>query len=283
MSKIAIDEGHGLKTAGKRCLKSLDPNQTREWVLNHRVGVEVEKYLKSAGHEVLRVSDPDGSSDVSLAKRVKKANDWNADFYLSIHHNWGVGGKSGGGTCVYVHNELSPDSRSPEFQKAIYDNAIKRANLKGNRANGTPSANFYVLHKTDMAAVLIECGFMDSSTDIKYILDAEWSKKMALGIAEGICDVLGGTIKKEEKKPAATPEKQPIFKNGDYNKKVKTTANLNVRSGRGTNHNILGTLPKGSTVEVLYILKAPDGYFWGSVDYGKNVGFIRLDYVSPVE
>ena len=26
--KIAIDAGHGLNTSGKRCLKSLDPNQT---------------------------------------------------------------------------------------------------------------------------------------------------------------------------------------------------------------------------------------------------------------
>ena len=283
MSKIAIDEGHGLKTAGKRCLKSLDPNQTREWVLNHRVGVEVEKYLKSAGHEVLRVSDPDGSSDVSLANRVKKANDWGADFYVSIHHNAGINGGSGGGTCVYIYNKCTKDSKSPAFQKAIYENAIKHANLKGNRSDGTPEANHYVTRETNMAAVLVECGFMDSSTDIKCILDPEWSKKMALGIAEGICDVLGGNIKKEEKKPAATPKKPLIFENGDYNKKVKTTANLNVRSGRGTKYNILGTLKKGSIVKVLYILKASAGYFWGSVDYGKNVGFIRLDYVSPVE
>ena len=32
MSKIiAISAGHGYNTAGKRCLKKLDANETREW------------------------------------------------------------------------------------------------------------------------------------------------------------------------------------------------------------------------------------------------------------
>ena len=34
---IALDAGHGMGTAGKRCLKSIDPNQTREWFLNDRI------------------------------------------------------------------------------------------------------------------------------------------------------------------------------------------------------------------------------------------------------
>ena len=72
-----IDAGHGKNTAGKRCLKSLDENETREWVLNDRVAHALETYLKSAGHEVMRVDDTDGSTDVSLAARVQKANAWN--------------------------------------------------------------------------------------------------------------------------------------------------------------------------------------------------------------
>ena len=50
MSKIVIDAGHGKNTADKRCLKSLDQNETREWVLNDRVADALETYLLSAGH-----------------------------------------------------------------------------------------------------------------------------------------------------------------------------------------------------------------------------------------
>ena len=193
MAKIAIDAGHGLKTAGKRCLKKLDANETREWVINDRVADALATYLKSAGHTVKRVDDTDGSTDVSLANRVKAANNWPADFLISVHHNAGVKGGSGGGTVVYTCK--SCQEKSTKAQKAIYKNAIARGNLKGNRSNGMPAKNFYMVKKTKMPACLIECGFMDSSTDIKYILDPAWSEKIALGIAEGICEVFGGEVK----------------------------------------------------------------------------------------
>ena len=35
--KIALNAGHYSKTLGKRCLKKLDKNETREWVLNDRI------------------------------------------------------------------------------------------------------------------------------------------------------------------------------------------------------------------------------------------------------
>ncbi|MCU7381063.1 N-acetylmuramoyl-L-alanine amidase [Clostridiales Family XIII bacterium ASD5510] len=193
MAKIAIDAGHGRYTPGKRCMKKLDRNETREWVLNDRVADELGRLLKAAGHTVKRMDDTDGSTDVSLAARVQKANAWGADFYISVHHNSGVGGSSGGGTEVYVSKGCQ--AKSKKAQAAIYKYAIKRADLKGNRADGTRTANFYVIRYTDMPACLIECGFMDSKVDIKYILDPAWSKKIALGIAEGICEVFGGTIK----------------------------------------------------------------------------------------
>ena len=60
MSKIVIDAGHGRYKAGKRCLKSLDPEETREWVLNARVAEALEIYLLGAGHETLRVDDTSG-------------------------------------------------------------------------------------------------------------------------------------------------------------------------------------------------------------------------------
>lgn len=208
MAKIAIDAGHGRYTPGKRCLKSLDKNQTREWVLNDRVADSLEEYLKSAGHTTMRVDDVTGKTDVSLARRVSKANKWKADVYISVHQNAGINGGSGGGTVVFTC--VNCGTKSAELQNAVYKHAIKRGKLKGNRYDGTPSSNFYVITFTNMPAILVECGFMDSSTDIDYILDPKWSKKIALGIAEGVCDVYGGNIgevdvaKKEAKKKTTT-------------------------------------------------------------------------------
>lgn len=240
MSKIAIDAGHGLNTAGKRCLKKLDANETREWVLNDRVADALAKYLQDAGHTILRVDDTDGSSDVSLSTRVKTANNWKADAYISVHHNAGTNGGTGGGTVVYVAKSCS--NTSVRLQDAVYKHAIADCNLKGNRYDGTLSSSFYVCKNTKMPAILIEVGFMDSATDIKYVLDEEWSKKMGHAIAKGVCDIFGGTIKEEVKKEEVkveTPVKQEtpkkpasiIVGNIDNIREVQYWANVNYNAG----------------------------------------------------
>lgn len=154
MSKIVIDAGHGRNTAGKRCLKSLDPNETREWELNARVAKALETYLFGAGHTIMRVDDISGNVDVPLATRVSMANQWNADYYVSIHHNAGINGGTGGGTVVYVYPEVPEDTI--KTQEAIYKHAVARAGLKGNRSDGTPTANFYVPKGTLMPASLVK-------------------------------------------------------------------------------------------------------------------------------
>lgn len=260
MAKIAIDAGHGLYTSGKRCLKKLDPKETREWFLNDRVADEVGRLLKLAGHSILRVDDIDGSSDVSLGTRVKKANDWKADFYISIHHNAGVKGGTGGGTEVYVCPNCQ--SKSIQAQNAIYKHAIARAGLKGNRADGTKSAKFYVVMYTKMPACLIECGFMDSATDIKYILDANWSNKIARGIAEGICEVFGGKIT-----TVTTLKKDPD------SFKVKVLCDLNIRVAAGVKNKKVGTIRDKGTYTIIATKKV-DGVTWGKLKSG--VGWISI-------
>ena len=65
--RFVIDAGHGLNTAGKRCLKSLDPAETREWTLNQRIATKVVELLNAAGQETMRVDDTTGKIDVALA------------------------------------------------------------------------------------------------------------------------------------------------------------------------------------------------------------------------
>jgi len=45
MFKLALTAGHYYYTAGKRCLKTIDPKETREWWLNDRVVDKIEKLL----------------------------------------------------------------------------------------------------------------------------------------------------------------------------------------------------------------------------------------------
>lgn len=198
MSKvIVIDAGHGYNTSGKRCLKSIDTNETREWLLNDRIADIVESRLKADYDvKVLRADDTTGAKDISLASRVKTANDANADIYISIHHNAGINGGSGGGTVVYHYNDLSDEMRA----QRLYNKIIAKTGLIGNRANKTSVGNFYVINKTRMPALLIENGFMDSLFDTPIILTSEHAEKTA----EGIIDFLVEELKLKKKVTEST-------------------------------------------------------------------------------
>lgn len=188
MSKlICLDAGHGLYTSGKRCMKSIDPNETREWALNSRIAGYVAAGLAGYDCRVMRVDDVSGATDVPLSTRVSRANAAKADLFVSIHHNAGIGGGSGGGILVYTCN--SPSATSTKLAKAVYDATVARTGLKGNRATPLPTSNFYVIYNTTMPAILGEFGFMDSTIDVPIILTDDFAQKCAKGIVEGIAAV----------------------------------------------------------------------------------------------
>lgn len=201
MFKIALDAGHGLSTPGKRCLKSIDPNETREWTLNSRIAEKVEEKLKDySGYQLLRVDDPTGKTDVALKTRTDKANNWEADLYLSVHHNAGINGGTGGGITAYTY--FGVDQKTKDWQKTIYDSLIKYTNLKGNRSAPLAQADLHVCRETDMPAVLIENGFMDSAIDTPIILTEDFAEKSAEALVEVL--VLKGNLKKNISKEENT-------------------------------------------------------------------------------
>lgn len=208
--KLVISAGHYLGTPGKRCDKSIDPNETREWWLNDRIADKLEKILAEYdGIEILRVDDTTGKKNVTLDERVIAANKWGADFYLSIHHNAANKVFPGGGIVAYAYTSARPTSY--EWQSALYASAIKHTGLKGNRSNPLARANLFEVRETKMPAVLMECGFMDSIADVPIILTEEFADDLAKAFAEVIVERSG-----------ATKKKAPIYKVqvGSFSKEV---------------------------------------------------------------
>lgn len=227
MFKIALNAGHYKGTLGKRCLKKLDKNETIEWVLNDRICDKIEKKLKDyEGHQLLRIDDTTGSTDVSLSKRTTKANSWGADFYLSIHHNAGIYGGKGGGVIAIVHTKASAQSK--EWQKELYNTIIKHTGLKGNRATPITSANLHEVRETKMPAVLLECGFMDSSTDVPIIL----TDKFAEQVADACVEVIVSRANLKKKTPDTAKESKPdIAKESKKENKVLTWQKAAIADG----------------------------------------------------
>ena len=126
---ICIDAGHYIGTPGKRCLKSIDPGETREWTLNSRVADKLEAILAGYDCRTMRVDDVTGRKDVTLPQRVAAANRAKADVYLSIHHNAGINGGSGGGIVAYVAPKHQ--KQSEVVRDAVYRYTVASTGLRG--------------------------------------------------------------------------------------------------------------------------------------------------------
>ena len=224
MVKAALGAGHYQGTPGKRCMRSIDSNETREWLLNDRIVDYIEDMLKDyEGIEVLRLADTLGKKDISLGERTDKANAWGADILISNHHNAGINGGRGGGITVYRH-PVTPQA-TKDYQKGIYDKIIKYTGLKGNRSQPLGVADHHMTRESDMPALLIENGFMDSKTDVPVILTAAF----ALNSARAQVEFLVEEFKlKKKPKPQSTLYKVQIgaFSSKDNAEKLAKQAKL---------------------------------------------------------
>jgi len=213
MVKIALDAGHGLYTAGKRCMKALDPNETREWVLNSKDFVKLEKLLLGYQNvEVMRVDDVTGRVDLPLADRTAKANNWGANIYLANHRNAGIYGGTGGGIVVYRHPTSS--TASQVYQKMLYNHLIVNTGLRGNRSTPLGLANFAVLRLTYMPSLLIEGGFMDAPSDTPIILTERFSDQMTQAYLNFLVEAFN-----LQKKPVVVPvvvKKDTVLPEGSF-------------------------------------------------------------------
>lgn len=270
--KIAIDAGHGLYTSGKRCMKKLDKNETREWSLNDRIADKLEALLESYDCEVLRVDDTTGLTDVSMKNRVKKANNWGADIYISIHHNAGILGKligylkkKAGGTVVYYYS--SKAERKTQAEK-LYNDVIRLTGLIGDRSSKVNKKGFYVIKNTSMPAFLIENGFMDSPTDVPIILSENHANKTA----HGLLSFLVSQCRLTELKTAPSAE----IVSTSFKVKVTVDA-LNIRAGAGTQHGVKGVIKDHG----IYTIVETSGN-WGKLKSGAGWINISSKYVSRV-
>ena len=194
MSKlIALDNGHGLNTAGKRTPKWTDgttsiytrKNFMHEWEFNRGVVKRLKTELERNGFRVLEVSPTE--DDTPIRTRCSEANVADADIFVSVHANalsnvWndrvkgietltsGKGDSLRLGTIVQKH--------------MVNDTGLVNRGLKDGKWLG-------VVKGTKMPAVLVEGGFMDNPHEARLLNSNEYREVIAKALAKGICEYYG--------------------------------------------------------------------------------------------
>ncbi|MGL5751087.1 MAG: N-acetylmuramoyl-L-alanine amidase, partial [Paraclostridium sp.] len=264
--KVFVDVGHGGHDNGA------SGNGNLEDELNLQIAKKVEDKLKSKGIEVKmsRYSD----TYVSLSERAKMANSYGSDVFVSIHQN-SASASSANGIETYHHSNKS--SHKP-YSQSIQEHAINETNA---RNRGVKSANFSVLRETNMPSALFESGFINNPNESQKLANPVYQNKLAQGIVNGIEEYLkenihltGEPVIPENPNPPVEPEipdgNEEVIKTGEI-----TASSLNVRSGYGTSYSKIGSLSKGSKVE---IVEEKSG--WYKIKYNSGYGYISGEYVN---
>jgi N-acetylmuramoyl-L-alanine amidase len=193
--KIALDAGHGLKTSGKQT-----PDGIKEWTLNDKVRDKVVEYLKDYDVEIIHTDNNEGNTDESLKSRLNKYMNAGVDAFVSIHHN-AYTGSWNSATGVEVYTDKNPTSKDKLLAKLVYE---RICNYTGLRGRGIKQANYTVIDQDRIPAILVEGGFMDGSSDYKYITSSVGQLNYAKAVAYGLIEFLG--LKRKETEVVKTVE-----------------------------------------------------------------------------
>src|SRR5438046_3587388 len=210
---VVIDAGHGGYDRG-----GIPGQQVAEKDMTLDVAQRLKRVFAAGGYRVVMTRDSDVF--VSLGGRVAIANSYPNALFVCIHFNsakrMGAGGIE---TYFYSRDSLPLASAIHYFV-----------------AGGAPSSNrgvrrrgYYVLRKTNIPAVLVECGFLTNPTEAAYAQTASYRQKLAEEIAAGIRgrnSVASGLSATR----GATGESIPVQPYIDQNKRTKSEGHRSKRS-----------------------------------------------------
>ena len=181
---VMLDAGHGGEDFGTH---SLGKPKYQEKYLNMSTTIMVKNFLQQFGFEVMMTRSDD--TFISLEQRSLYANEKKPRLFVSIHFNSAPSPDAEGIEVFYFRNEENKErmNKSKALAKSILDKTILNTQAK---SRGVKHGNYAVIRETTMPAVLIEGGFLTSTSEMEKIKNASYLKSLALGIAQGIQEYL---------------------------------------------------------------------------------------------
>ena len=176
---IILDNGHGIKTKGKRSPVQPDGSQLFEFEFNRDIVRRIAQRLSGMGWRYY-VLVPE-IEDVPLSERCRRVNDlhrvYPSSFLVSVHAN------AGGGTGWEVFTSRG-QTESDKLADIFYKEAQRKLSGFRMRKDTTDGdydkeAQFYILKHTTCPAVLTENLFMDNPKDLEFIMSESGRKTIA--------------------------------------------------------------------------------------------------------
>lgn len=183
--RIFIDQGHNPQGINA----GAEGFGIREQDVTYQVGIYLANILNADPRFEARTSrtSPEQSlgysNTSSLAERVRLANTWPADYFLSIHCNASDNPAQNGTECYVYENYTQSYYLAERILLAI----VERLNTFNNGVRINPS--LYVLRRTNMPSVLIELGYITNYEDSQKLANRQYD--FAYAIYQGLLNYFG--------------------------------------------------------------------------------------------
>lgn len=167
---VVIDAGHGGFDRG-----GIPGQRVPEKTMTLDVAQRLKAVLTAYGYRVVMTRDSDVF--VPLGTRVAIANSYRDAIFVCIHFNAAPRGAASGIETYFYSSQSLP------LASAIHYYVAGGAPT---RNRGVRRRGFYVLRKTTIPSVLVECGFLTNATEAQYAQSAAYQQKLAEEIARGV-------------------------------------------------------------------------------------------------
>jgi N-acetylmuramoyl-L-alanine amidase len=183
---IVIDAGHGGFDRG-----GIPGQRVAEKTMTLDVAQRLKAVLTATGYRVVMTRDSDVF--VPLPTRVAIANSYRDAIFVCIHFNSATRTGANGIETYFYSRESLPLASAVHYYVA----------------GGAPSPNrgvrrrgYYVLRRTRIPAVLVECGFLTNPSEAQYAQSVDYRQKLAEEIARGV-RTRGGVASASSSTPVA--------------------------------------------------------------------------------
>lgn len=194
MAKVFISAGHGGSDSGAI------GNGFKEKDLNLSIALACRDHLEANGVEVKMSRTTD--EDDGINQEAAESNAYGPDVTVSIHNN--AGGGDGVEAWYSIVGGLSKTCAENILDEVVKIGQNSRGAKKKAGSNGKDYYGF--IRMTKAPAVIVECAFIDNTTDIQIVADEDKRRNMGIAIAKGILRTLG--IQEKTNAPA-TPAPTP--------------------------------------------------------------------------
>lgn len=190
MFKIADDPGHGGRDPG-----AIGPTGVQEKIITLSVARILAEIFRPVAEVRLTRNDDralGGTLDADLQARADMANNWGADIFISIHCN-SAENRNAHGCEVYTSPGQTQADELAECIIRAMEAVLPELTFRKDYIDGDSDkeAEFAVLMRTKMPAVLVELAFISNPTEEALLESIAFQARAARAMAEGIAKFLG--------------------------------------------------------------------------------------------